>query len=216
MSRSSGRSREPLTAGKLRAVLVRERLVPVLRTASEAELRGQVTVAREAGLGVLELTTTSPGWVDVLRWARTDPAYRDVVVGAGTVTTAEHVETALSAGAQFLVAPYLAPAARTAAAGRVTLVEGGMSPAEVAAASAETGLAKVYPASSVGPAHVRALTDVLPGCGLMPTGGVTTESASAWIAAGAIAVGMGSSLMRLPAPAIRALQQSLREAMSDA
>lgn len=213
---SSRRSGEPLSAEELGAALLRERLVPVLRTTSENELRSHVCIAYEAGLGLLEITTTSPGWADVLRWARTDPVYENVVVGVGTVSSGEHVEMALSAGAQFLVSPYLAPEARAAAAGRIALVEGGLSPTEIAAASRETGLAKVYPASSVGPSHVRALTDVLPGRGFMPTGGITAESAGAWLAAGAIAVGMGSSLMRLPPPAIRALQQSLRKAVSDA
>jgi len=50
-----------------------------------------------------------------------------------------------------------------------------MTPAEIAAASEATGLAKVYPASSVGPAYLRALADVLPGRGFMPTGGTASR-----------------------------------------
>jgi len=216
MTDSSRAPRTPLSAEALGAVLRRERLVPVLRTASEEELQSHVSLALEAGLGLLEITTTSPGWAAVLSRVRSDPEYEQMVIGAGTVTSADQVEVALAAGAQFLVSPYLAPEARVAAAGRIALVEGGMTPAEIAAASEATGLAKVYPASSVGPAYLRALADVLPGRGFMPTGGVTAESAGAWLAAGAIAVGMGGSLMRLPAPAIHALRRSLQNAEPNA
>lgn len=145
MTDSSRAPRTPLSAEALGAVLRRERLVPVLRTASEEELQSHVSLALEAGLGLLEITTTSPGWAAVLSRVRSDPEYEQMVIGAGTVTSADQVEVAPAAGAQFLVSPYLAPEARVAAAGRIALVEGGMTPAEIAAASEATGLAKGVP-----------------------------------------------------------------------
>jgi 2-dehydro-3-deoxyphosphogluconate aldolase/(4S)-4-hydroxy-2-oxoglutarate aldolase len=53
---------------------------------------------------------------------------------------------------------------------------------------------KLFPASAVGPSFVRELRGPLPEVPLIPTGGVTVETAPAFIAAGAVAIGIGSWL----------------------
>ena len=53
---------------------------------------------------------------------------------------------------------------------------------------------KLFPASAVGPLFVRELRGPLPDIPLVPTGGVTIETAPGFIAAGAVAVGLGSWL----------------------
>ena len=58
-----------------------------------------------------------------------------------------------------------------------------------------TGAVKVFPASAWTPQDLHGVRQaLLPQLPLVPTGGVTVESAAAWIGAGAIAVGMGSGL----------------------
>jgi 2-dehydro-3-deoxyphosphogluconate aldolase / (4S)-4-hydroxy-2-oxoglutarate aldolase len=175
------------------------RVLPVLRT---PDADGAVRAAEallDAGLGVIELTATTPGWADVLADLRR--AHPAATLGAGTVTTAEDARRALDAGADFLVSPYPAEAVRSVAAGTGTaFLEGGFTPGEVAAAAGR-GIAKLFPAHVGGPAYLRSVLAVLPGARIVPTGGIALSDVPAYLAAGAYAVGVGSDLVRAPDPA---------------
>jgi 2-dehydro-3-deoxyphosphogluconate aldolase/(4S)-4-hydroxy-2-oxoglutarate aldolase len=175
------------------------RLLPVLRTPDAAGAVRAAETLLDAGLGVVELTATTPGWADALRDVRR--AHPDAVLGAGTLTTAADARLAMEAGADFLVSPYPAEAVRAVAdeTGMVFL-EGGFTPAEVAAASAR-GMAKLFPAHVGGPAYLRSVLAVLPGARIIPTGGISLTEVGAYLAAGAYAVGVGSDLVKAPDPA---------------
>jgi DNA-directed RNA polymerase specialized sigma24 family protein len=69
----------------------------------------------------------------------------------------------------------------------------GFTPAEIAEAAAR-GLAKLFPASIGGPSYVRSLLTVLPEARIVPTGGIRLADVSAYLDAGAFAVGVGSEL----------------------
>ena len=56
-------------------------------------------------------------------------------------------------------------------------------------------LAKVFPATSVGPGYLKDIRGPLPQVKLMPTGGVSLDNAGDWLRAGAVAVGVGSALV---------------------
>jgi 2-dehydro-3-deoxyphosphogluconate aldolase / (4S)-4-hydroxy-2-oxoglutarate aldolase len=56
-------------------------------------------------------------------------------------------------------------------------------------------LVKIFPATALGPGYLKDLHGPLPHVKLMPTGGVTVDNAGDWIAAGAVAVGVGTSLL---------------------
>lgn len=55
---------------------------------------------------------------------------------------------------------------------------------------------KLIPASIGGPGYLRALREPLPSLRANPTGGVDSANVHEWFAAGAVAVGVGSSLIR--------------------
>ena len=178
------------------AAVAAQRLVPVLRLPNAAAAVARTMSLLDAGCRVVELTTTVPDWPEALaecsELARS--ACAAPLIGLGTVTTAAQAATAVSAGARFLVSPFPAPEVRTVADGAgVILVEGGFTPAEVAAASSR-GPAKVFPAHVGGPAFIRSLKAILPGAQLIPTGGITVSQAGDYLDAGALAVGIGSGL----------------------
>ena len=83
------------------------------------------------------------------------------------------------------------------AAGRgIPAFPGCATPTEVLAAwRAGAAAIKVFPASVLGPAFVRELRGPFPDIPVVPTGGVTVETAPSFIAAGAVAVGMGGWLV---------------------
>jgi 2-dehydro-3-deoxyphosphogluconate aldolase / (4S)-4-hydroxy-2-oxoglutarate aldolase len=79
----------------------------------------------------------------------------------------------------------------------VPFIEGGFTPGELAASTA-LGVAKLFPASSGGIRHLKAVLDVLPGARIIPTGGIALDQVGDWLAAGAYAVGVGTDLATRP------------------
>ena len=121
----------------------------------------------------------------------------EMAVGAGTVLTPNEVLRAADAGAQFIVSPNrdIAVIEQTKKLNLVSL-PGCFTPSEVVeAVNAGADAAKLFPATSLGPAFVKALRGPLPQIRTVPTGGVTAELACEYFAAGAWAIGAGSELI---------------------
>ncbi|HEX3813953.1 MAG TPA: bifunctional 4-hydroxy-2-oxoglutarate aldolase/2-dehydro-3-deoxy-phosphogluconate aldolase [Mycobacteriales bacterium] len=148
----------------------------------------------DAGLRAVEISLTTPGALDVID----ELSGPDVIVGAGTVLDASTARLAVLAGATFLVAPSFDP--ETVATGHrygVAVIPGAQSPTEIVAAmSAGADAVKLYPASAASPAVLKDLAAPLPQVPFVPTGGVRLDDAADWIAAGAVAVGLGSALSK--------------------
>lgn len=181
-----------MTGDELLAALAPRPLLPVLRAGSADDALDVARRLADAGLPVVELTGTTPGWEQALVALRAERP--DLVVGMGTMTTREEAQRAVAAGAQFLVSPWPVPAVRPVAeqAG-VVLLEGGCTPAELADASAR-GPVKLFPAHLGGPAYLRSVLAVLPQARIVPTGGIRLSEVGSWLDAGAVAVGVGSDL----------------------
>jgi 2-dehydro-3-deoxyphosphogluconate aldolase/(4S)-4-hydroxy-2-oxoglutarate aldolase len=124
-------------------------------------------------------------------------------IGAGTVLSIDAAQRALDAGATFLVMPHTDPELIAWAAGRgVPTLPGAFTPTEVLSAwRAGAAAVKLFPSSVAGPAFVRECLGPFPDIPLVPSGGVTAESAAELIRAGAVAVGVGGWLVGDAAPA---------------
>lgn len=172
-----------------------QQVLPVLRLPSADQARAAAAAMLEMGLGVVELTATTPGWPDALV-AVLGEAPAGSWVGMGTMRSADDARRAVDSGAQFLVTPWPVPGVREVAdAAGVVVLEGGFTPAEVAAAVRQ-GPAKLFPAHVGGPTYLRSLRVVLPdGAFVVPTGGITLDEVPAWLDAGAAAVGVGGDLL---------------------
>lgn len=188
-----------------------ERVIAIVRE-RDADLACR-TVARllAGGLRVVEVSLTTPGALEVIAEARA-VAGDDRVIGAGTVMDLAAAEAAVGAGAELLVAPSFDPnVIGWATAHGVAIAPGCATPSEmVAAVAAGAGLIKLFPAIIWSPAAVRALLAALPELPLVPTGGVAPAEACDWLRAGAVAVGLGSSLGALDAAAVRRWKEGLR------
>jgi 2-dehydro-3-deoxyphosphogluconate aldolase/(4S)-4-hydroxy-2-oxoglutarate aldolase len=175
----------------IRQELIAQRVIPVLRLASAALTERAVDCLAEAGFTIVEITMTTPGALELIKHRK------DLVIGAGTVLDLDTAQRCVDAGAQFLVSPCLVPGmARMAhAAGRAALI-GGFTPGEILAAHREgADIVKVFPASSGGPEHLRAIHAVFPDIALCPTGGVSLQTMKAYFAAGAVMVGVGNNIV---------------------
>lgn len=184
------------SAARTLAAIEEVGVVAVIRMADPARLPDVVAALVEAGIHTLEVTMTVPGALEHI--SRTAAALPDgVLLGAGTVIDADTVNRAVDAGATFIVSPVYRRAVVDAALARgVPIAPGCLTPTEILDAW-ENGaqIVKVFPATSFGPGYLKDIHGPLPDIKLMPTGGVTVDNAGEWIAAGATAVGVGTSLL---------------------
>jgi 2-dehydro-3-deoxyphosphogluconate aldolase / (4S)-4-hydroxy-2-oxoglutarate aldolase len=111
--------------------------------------------------------------------------------------TIEAARRAVDAGATFLVMPHVdAELVGWAADRGIPALPGCATPTEALVAwRAGAAAIKLFPASVAGPAFVRELRGPFPEIPVVPTGGVTVENAPSFIAAGAVAVGVGGWLI---------------------
>jgi 2-dehydro-3-deoxyphosphogluconate aldolase/(4S)-4-hydroxy-2-oxoglutarate aldolase len=171
-------------------------IVAVIRLRDPGRLRGVIDALIEGGVRALEITMTVPGAVELIRkTAPTMPA--DFRLGAGTVTNGETAEQVIDAGASFIVSPVFRRDVLDVCAKRdVPAMPGCFTPTEILDAWEHgADVVKVFPATALGPGYIRDVRAPLPHVKLMPTGGVTLDNAGEWIQAGAVAVGVGSSLL---------------------
>lgn len=180
---------------QVRARIVEVGIVPVIRASSAPEARFAAGAVSEGGIPIVEITMTVPGAIEVIRKLVKELPH--VLVGAGTVLNAETGRQCLDAGAQFLVSPALdVKTVELAGKNGVLMMAGALTPTEVLRAwESGSDLVKVFPCGQVGGAqYIKALRAPLPGIPLVPTGGVSLETAADFIRAGAAALGVGGEL----------------------
>jgi 2-dehydro-3-deoxyphosphogluconate aldolase / (4S)-4-hydroxy-2-oxoglutarate aldolase len=171
-------------------------IVAVIRIKEPERLKAVVEAISEGGVRVLEVTMTVPNAVKLIAdLAPRMPA--GFLLGAGTVVDAETARQVIDAGARFIVSPVFRQEVIDACHARdVSAMPGCFSPTEILNAwDGGADVVKVFPATTLGPGYIKDVRAPLPQVKLMPTGGVTLDNAGDWIRAGAIAVGVGTSLL---------------------
>jgi 2-dehydro-3-deoxyphosphogluconate aldolase/(4S)-4-hydroxy-2-oxoglutarate aldolase len=182
-------------------IIERVGLIPVLRARNAAQAHAVVKAMIAGGVTVVEVTMTVPGALDVLKELKSEYGAK-LLLGSGTVTTAQEAEATIEAGAEFVVSPSFHPevVAKTHELGKLS-IPGALTPTEVITAwRAGADYVKIFPCSAVGGAsYLKSLLAPFPHLKLIPTGGVTLESAASFLEAGARALGVGSDLANLAA-----------------
>ncbi|MCW5237656.1 2-dehydro-3-deoxy-6-phosphogalactonate aldolase [Verminephrobacter eiseniae] len=173
-------------------------LIAILRGLRPDEALAHVAALVEAGFDAIEIPLNSPDWSSSIAAAVSAFGSR-AVIGAGTVLQARQVEALQRIGARMIVTPNTAPPviARARAAGMWTCI-GCMSATEAfAALDAGAQMLKIFPASALGPAYIRALKAVLPpAVPVFAVGGISTGNLPDYLAAGCAGAGLGGELYR--------------------
>ncbi len=171
-------------------------IIPAVRVTSREDAVWAAQSVLHGGISVVEITMTTPGAFEVISELRqSDPG---LVVGAGTVLDLDTARRCLDAGAYFLSSPTLDLEILDFGAVHNTLViPGALTPTEIATASkAGAAMVKIFPCSQVGgPSYIRALKAPFPHVSLIPAGGVNQQTASDFIRAGSVALGIGTHLI---------------------
>ena len=182
--------------------LLRYPVVPVFYHADVAHAQRLLQACYAGGIRVFEFTNRGTNALAVFTELQTYVRANcpDMVLGIGTLYTAEQAEQFIAAGAAFVVQPCAtAEVAEVCAAHDVPWLPGALTPTEIhQAMRLGASVVKIFPGNLVGPDYVKSLRGPMPDVPLMVTGGVepTHESLSAWFGAGVNAVGMGSQLFK--------------------
>jgi 2-dehydro-3-deoxyphosphogluconate aldolase/(4S)-4-hydroxy-2-oxoglutarate aldolase len=181
---------EPAALGALRE----HRLISVIRAPTPETALGAAKAIAKGGIKMIEITFTVPDAPQVIQALAKEPG---LVVGAGTVLTADQARAALAAGARFIIAPNVAsPVAHEALAGGAFYCPGAYTTSEIIAArQLGAHVVKVYPVGVAGgPQYIRVIRDPLPDVPMLAAGGTTLENVLPFLMAGCIGVGLGGSL----------------------
>jgi 2-dehydro-3-deoxyphosphogluconate aldolase/(4S)-4-hydroxy-2-oxoglutarate aldolase len=182
------------------AAITGHRVLGIVRAADRRAAETTAAALLDAGLEAVEVSLTTPDALEAIATLSADGR----LVGAGTVLDGPSAEAALRAGACFLVSPVLS--GEVIASGRragAAVVAAAATPTE-ALRALELGadLVKLFPARTWSPPAVADMLQALPQLPLVPTGGISLSAAPEWIAAGAVAVGMGGALTPQDVPGL--------------
>jgi 2-dehydro-3-deoxyphosphogluconate aldolase/(4S)-4-hydroxy-2-oxoglutarate aldolase len=172
-----------------------QRVFATIRTESYDQAAATADTLLSAGLTTLEISLTTPFALEAVTTLVREVG-DDAVIGAGTVLDAVSARMAIEAGARFLLSPSLdEDVLRTGHRYGIPVFPGVATPGEVVRAM-ELGAdaLTLYPATSFTAAWVTDVLAIMPQAALLPSGGITVAAAPDWVAAGAVAVGMGSAL----------------------
>ena len=175
--------------------LLSEKMMTLVRSNSQVEGQSMADALAEAGVKVIEITLTTPGALKIIAKLLKN---KDLLVGAGTVRTVKDVKRVEDVGASFIVSPDTNEDV-IAATKKLKLVSmpGVSTPTEVGIAEdAGADILKLFPATILGPDHLKMLREPFPGNRWCPTAGITLESIPKWFAAGADLVGLGGPLTK--------------------
>ncbi len=175
----------------LAAALRAAGVVPVVEIPDASAAAPLAEALLDGGIGCVEITFRTGAAADAIAAIR--DAVPQMLVGAGTVLTADQVEVAREAGARFLVSPGFGQlVVRRAAEVGLPIVPGACTPTEIQMAlDAGIRLVKLFPAEAAGGiAYLRALAGPFRDVSFVPTGGIDPTNLADWLAApGVVACG---------------------------
>jgi 2-dehydro-3-deoxyphosphogalactonate aldolase len=171
-------------------------IVAILRGVQPDEVLEIGRALINAGIRIIEVPLNSPQ--PLLSIERLAERYGDqALIGAGTVTSVDAVNAVTTAAGKLMVSPNVDRAVVEHALGLgMDVLPGVMTPTEAfAAISAGAQHIKMFPGGSTGPAHLRALREVLPPQSkVWAVGGTNAANFGSWLNAGAIGIGIGGAL----------------------
>lgn len=191
----SGIEVAPVRRNPAPEALAETRVVAIFRRLPTQQAVLAATALAEGGVRAVEITMDSDSALQTIAALRSALGDR-VAVGAGTVVDIAAARDAAAAGASFLVSPHGdEQLIREVHALGIAYVPGAFTASEIVRAwNAGATAVKVFPSSTVGPRYIRDLLGPLRHVPLVPTGGITPDTAAEFISAGAWAVGVGAQL----------------------
>ena len=194
-------------------LLVKYGVIPVIRYNRADDGALAISAALAAGFPTVEIALTMPDAVELIR-EFSKRREKHQLIGAGTIWSEADCERVLDAGAHYLVSPGLVPGLGPVVhAGNAAYLPGALTPGEIAACVRDgADIVKIFPASSVGSGHLKAVKAVFPDTRFCPTGSISKDNMEEWFNAGSSCVGIGNTLFSTAAMADRNQNKMIEEA----
>ncbi|MBU0483554.1 MAG: 2-dehydro-3-deoxyphosphogluconate aldolase [Proteobacteria bacterium] len=170
-------------------------VIGILRGVEASLFKDIMDASFASGLQAIEVTMNTVGAPEIISGCRTQvPPGK--LLGMGTIRNLAEAKIAVEAGAMFMVSPNLDLAVIEYARQQgVPIVVGALTPTEVYAAhAAGAAMVKVFPCGVLGPVYIRELLGPFDQIPLVAVGGVNFDNLDQYFKAGAVAVGVSSSL----------------------
>ncbi|WP_102347433.1 bifunctional 4-hydroxy-2-oxoglutarate aldolase/2-dehydro-3-deoxy-phosphogluconate aldolase [Bacillus sp. Marseille-P3661] len=171
-------------------------LVAVIRRPKREDIRPIAEALVAGGVGALEITLDTEGALEAITELKRDLGDK-VLVGAGTVIDKESAKRAIEHGSDFIFSPIydVEMIQLTVRYGKIS-IPGVMTPTEILKAyEAGADILKIFPGGTLGASYIKDLQGPMAHIPIMPTGGVNLENVQDFINNGAVAVGVGGSLL---------------------
>ena len=172
-------------------------LLGILRGITPSELEPLFEAIVASGLQAIEITMNTKGATGLIKNAVRHYG-KQLMIGAGTVLTLKNLQSALRAGATFIVSPVVVPPVIEYCAKRkIPVFPGALTPQDIYEAwQAGATMVKVFPAGCFGPDYFKEIKGPFPRIELLACGGVTPENMKDYFKNGASAIAVGSSVFR--------------------
>jgi len=174
--------------------ILQNKIVAIIRGADPKNVASIVQALFEGGIRIVEITLNSENAFELIRGLSEN--MRDkMLIGAGTVLNVQSAEIAIAHGAQFIISPSLDIAViKLVKQKKLVSIPGAFTATEIVTAfNAGADIVKVFPA--LNPEYIKDLRGPLSHIPLMPTGGINIHNIVEFKKAGAVAFGVGSSLV---------------------
>jgi 2-dehydro-3-deoxyphosphogluconate aldolase/(4S)-4-hydroxy-2-oxoglutarate aldolase len=185
-----------MTKPEILSRLLSPGIIAILRADSSEHLLAAAEALLRGGVTAMEVTMTTPGALETIGEVNRRFGHQ-ILMGVGSVLDPETARLAILAGAQFVVTPVVRPEViRVCNRYSKPIACGALTPTEALLAhDSGADFVKIFPADQFGPTYIRNILAPLPMLQVVPTGGVTPENAGDFLAAGSVALGVGSSLV---------------------
>lgn len=177
-------------------VLKEEKIVAIIRGTAPQHIDATADALVNGGIRLLEVTLNTENALQAIdRWRERFAG--QVFIGAGTVLDVEMAQQSVDAGAQFLISPNLdEDVVQLGKNHGVDVWPGVMTPTEMVRAwKAGAKAVKVFPSATLGPNYLKEVQGPLSQIPFIATGGINLDNMADFLRAGAVAVGVGGSLV---------------------
>jgi len=187
----------------IKEVIQQEKIIAILRGLKEENLLPIAEALLEGGIKCIEITL-NPGDEGITRCSlrmleKLKESYPEkICLGAGTVVNEKDVKRAVESGADYIISPNFSPEVidKTKYLEKVS-IPGVATPSEAVNAYREgADFVKFFPATSLGPAYMKALQGPIGHIPVLAVGGVNLQNVKNFIQAGAAGVGVGGGLLK--------------------
>jgi 2-dehydro-3-deoxyphosphogluconate aldolase/(4S)-4-hydroxy-2-oxoglutarate aldolase len=171
-------------------------IVAIIRADSSEQLIDAAAALYEGGVTGMEITMTTPNALQVITDVRRKFGEK-ILIGVGSVLDTETARLAILAGAEFVVTPVTRPGViQLCNRYSKPIASGAYTPTEcLTAHESGSDFVKLFPADQCGPTYIKNILAPMPMLQIIPTGGVTIETAASFLRAGCVALAAGSSLV---------------------